>query len=201
MPVCLLASLSTCQFVYLPFFLLTILSVYHFVNSLVILLNHYLIKLTFHLLTNSLTWHFGNLPFVNLPLCQIVMSTCHYVKLSCQLAILSTYHFINLPSCQLDISSTYHLINLPFYQIVILSTFHLNLPLYQLSTKTICHFISLSFHHIAILSNYYFHLITISSNYFSTNFPFCQLAILPTSHFVNLPFYQLTYHLVNLTFH
>jgi hypothetical protein len=38
----------------------------------------------------------------------------------CQLAILSTCHFINLPFYQLDILSAWHFINLTFYQLDIL---------------------------------------------------------------------------------
>jgi hypothetical protein len=66
--------------------------------------------------------------------------------LFCQLAILSTSHFVNLPFCQLVILSTCHFVNLPFFELAIFPTCHfVNLPFCQLAILPTCHFVNLPF--------------------------------------------------------
>jgi hypothetical protein len=77
-----------------------------------------------------------------LPFCQLaILSTCHFVYLPlCLLATLSTCHFVYLPLCLLAILSTCHFVNLPFCQLAILSTCHfINLPFCQLAILSTCH--------------------------------------------------------------
>jgi hypothetical protein len=61
--------------------------------------------------------------------------------LFCQLAILSTCHFINLPFCHLAILSTCHFVNLPFFEFAIFPT---------------CYFSNLLFCQLAIFMNLLF---------------------------------------------
>jgi len=82
----------------------------------------------------------------------------------CQLATLSTCHFVNFPFLRLSISSTCHFVNMTLCQLAIFSTCHfVNSPFCQLAISSTCHFF---------------------------NLPLCQRAILSTCHFVNLPFCQ-----------
>ncbi len=111
----------------------------------------------------SSTRHFDKWHFINATLCQAdVLSTwCLINMLFCsravfiilfyEIAILTTWNFINFWFHQLAISSTYHFINLSFHQLVISSTWHIiNLPFHQLAISSTCHFINLPFRQLAI---------------------------------------------------
>ncbi len=86
--------------------------------------------------------------------------------LFCQLAILSTYHFVNLPFFELAIFPTCHFVNLPFSWTCYFS----NLLFFQPAIFPTCHFANLPFCQLAIFMNLLFFQLVVRDKHFSLLF-------------------------------